>query len=307
MHRQNPLSAAFVGYSGGGARSLVDVANDMTGMQEMKGAFMSSEARDRIESPQNYGFTSVVRAATKDAMGKIKDCAEAYISFMGGNRSFPVAGIMDDRRHRPWGLKEGENAQYDDLGQMTLMRRAGLFLLSLDGPDDSQKQQGAAGGKDASGGGGGQQQNVERMVSMRHVEKKKQPRPQKQEQGGQGGSGGGSGGAGAGTLSVEAQAAAAANKQNGSDFKHEGESVNTEIRCTKNRIEFRSGDSVVGYYDKGADTWYFKGKIVSIENTERFETFGDGKTYLGLDKKGEGGPRVGTELGFAKKTFAKVS
>ena len=148
------------------------------------------------------------------------------------------------------GLKPGENAQYDDIGQMTLMRRAGLFLLSLDGPDTSQ--QGAQG---KAGDSGGQQQNVERMVSLRHVEKKKQER----KKSGQGDSGGGGG---ASAASAEQQAAQGGQQQQ-QDFKHEGESVNTEIRCTKGRIEFRSGDTVVGYYDKGKDAWYFKGRIVT--------------------------------------------
>jgi hypothetical protein len=70
-------------------------------------------------------------------------------------------------------------------------------------------------------------------VSVRHVEKQKQKRGQ---------SGGGQGGG-------------------QQDFKHEGESVNTEMRVSKNRIEFRSGDTVVGYYDKSSATWCFIGKV----------------------------------------------
>jgi hypothetical protein len=273
MHRQTPLTAGFVGYTGGGARALVDTANDGTGMQEMAGSFMYGEARGRIESPQNYGFTSVLLPAKKGKDGQIEECAEAYISFLGGNRSFPVATVMDDRRHRPWGLQPGENAQYDDIGQMTLMRRTGLYLLSLDSSGDSQSS-GAAPSQHADNGDG---QTVERMVSMRHVEKKKQERPKKSQGG---------------------------DRSNGKDHKHEGETVNTEIRCTETRIEFRSGDTVVGYYDKGTDTSYLKGKIVTMESTERFETIG--KAYLGLDAKNEPGPRIGTEGGPAKQTYAKV-
>jgi len=236
MHRQTPLTSAFVGYSSGGARALVDAADDMTGMQEMKGSMMFGEARQRVESPQNYGFTSVVLPAKKDKDGKIEEAAEAYISFLGGNRSFPVAGVMDDRRHRPWGLKPGENAQYDDLGQMTLMRRTGLYMMSTDNPDESQQQSQSGG---ASPTPHAEQQTTERMVSMRHVEKKKQPRPK----------GDGS--------------------KEGADHKHEGESVNTEIRCTKSRIEFRAGDKVVGFYDVGSDTWQFNAKIINNIATEK--------------------------------------
>jgi hypothetical protein len=217
-------------------------------MQESMGNFMSNEARKAIEAPQNYGFSSVVKAATKGADGKIKESAEGFVSFMGGNRSFPVMGIMDDRRYRPMGLKEGENSQYDDLGQMTLLRRTGLYLLSLDNPDDSQQQGGGAGGGgsgvgalDATGGGNGGQQ-VERFVSVRHVEKQKQPRPQQ--------GGGAGGGATTGSTTTSSQ-----------DFKHEGESVNLEVRVSKKRIEFYSGEDVVGYYDKASTTWCFIGKV----------------------------------------------
>ena len=232
MHRQTPMQAGFVGYSSGGARSLVDAVTDTTGMQEMAGSIMFGEARSKIESPQNYGFTSVVLPAIKDAEGKVKAAAEAYLSFMGGNRSFPVATIMDDRRHRPWGLKPGENAQYDDIGQMTLMRRTGLFMISL----DTEKK---ADGKVAVSefAADDNQEAKERMVSMRHVSKSPQARPKE-------------------------------GSEEGKDHKHEGESVNTEIRCTKGRIEFRAGDKVVGFYDVAADTWTFKAKVILNEATE---------------------------------------
>jgi phage gp45-like len=220
--------------------------DDTKQMQESMGNFMANEARSAIEAPQNYGFSSVVRAATKDAQGKIQQSAEGFVSFMGGNRSFPVMGIMDDRRYRPMGMKQGENSQYDDLGQMTLIRRTGLYLLSLDSPDDSQQQSGSSSGggsagKDASGGSSSQQ-NVERFVSVRHVVKQQQPRQMSGAGGQSGGSTGGSSGS-------------------SQDFQHEGQSVNNEMRVSAARIEFRSGDTVVGYYDKASATWCFIGKV----------------------------------------------
>lgn len=252
MHRATPLNTSFRAYSSGGARTMISGVDDGKMMQEMAGNFMKGETRDKVESPQNYGFSSVVRAATKDAQGMIKEAAEGFVSFMGGNRSFPVVAIMDDRRHRPMGLKEGENAQYDDLGQMTLLRRAGLFLLSLDGPDDSQKQSGqGASGKDGSSSSS---QDVQRYVSIRHVQKQKQQR--------KGGSvsGSSSGGASAGTQDASGGSGQSGG-QSQQDFKHEGDSVNHEIRVSKGRIEFRSGDTVVGYYDGQNKTWVFIGKV----------------------------------------------
>jgi hypothetical protein len=254
MHRATPLNTSFRAYTAGGARTMISAVDDMKMMQEMAGNFMKGETRDKVESPQNYGFSSVVRAATKDAQGIIKEAAEGFISFIGGNRSFPVCAIMDDRRFRPMGLKEGENAQYDDLGQMTLLRRAGLFLLSLDGPDDSQKQSG-------QGGGGQSQQTVQRYVSIRHVEKKKQQRPS--QSGGSSGTGkpGGIGSARAGQLDASGGGSGQSGGQSQQDFKHEGDSVNHEIRVSKGRIEFRSGDTVVGYYDGQSKTWVFIGQV----------------------------------------------
>jgi phage gp45-like len=71
----------------------------------------------------------------------------------------------------------------------------------------------------------------ERFASLRHVTKKKQPREIKEGQ------------------KVD-------------DPKHEGETVNLEIRTTSKRIEFRAGDQVVGYYDKEGSKWVFLGKVL---------------------------------------------
>lgn len=119
----------------------------------------------------------------------------------------------------------------------------------------------------------------ERFASLRHVKVKKQPREIKKG-------------------------------EEVKDHKHEGDEVNMEVRVTSSRIEFRVGDTVVGYYDKTSEKWYFKGKIVEHEAetiseivTTRFETIGT--TQLGLDNKGEVGQKVETLGGPAKKTFAK--
>jgi hypothetical protein len=97
-------------------------------MQESQGNFMANEARKAIESPQNYGFTSVVRDATKDAQGKLQQCAETFVSFMGGNRSFPVFGNMDDRRFRLKELQKGDVAMFDYLQHQLHMNNDGVFL-----------------------------------------------------------------------------------------------------------------------------------------------------------------------------------
>ena len=177
MHRFTPLAAAYVAFTGGGARSVVDKINDDPMMQEMTGNFMRGETRKAIEAPQNYGFTSVVMEATKGADGLIKESAEAFISFMGGNRSFPVATVMDDRRFRLKGLKPGDVAFYDHQQQQFHFNEKGGFLTGLKGkklrfsladPDEKQQQQQQAsaqpsvsahanGGSSSTGGSGGAQ------------------------------------------------------------------------------------------------------------------------------------------------------
>jgi len=153
MHRQNPLQQGYVGYTASGARSLVDEIDDKTGMQEMKGSFMSGESRQKVESPQNYGFTSVVMKATKGKDGKIEECAEAYINFLGGNRSFPVAAVMDDRRYRLKELKPGDVAMFDHLQHQLHLNKDGVFITGR--TDKKMKFQLAEPPQDEQGGAGG--------------------------------------------------------------------------------------------------------------------------------------------------------
>ena len=50
------------------------------------------------------------------------------------------------------------------------------------------------------------------------------------------------------------------------EHKHEGETVNLEVRVTKNRISFLAGDTEIGYYSEG--TWCFKGKVMLGDDDE---------------------------------------
>jgi phage gp45-like len=157
MHRATQLNIAFRSFTAGGARSVVHQADDSKLMQEMGGSFMSGESRQRIESPQNYGFTSVVMDADQGG----KKGAETFISFMGGGRSIPVAGPMDDRRHRLQKLEKGDVAMFrtkSDQQQFHLTQDGGYWSA----PDNKtvrmqlvkQQQQGGSSGGSGSGGGG---------------------------------------------------------------------------------------------------------------------------------------------------------
>ena len=167
MHRASPLNSSFRAFSGGGTRSAIDTIDDSKLMQEMAGNFMNGESRKGVEAPQNYGFTSVVMPAIKDALGKIIDSAETAISFMGGNRSFPVAGNTDDRRYRLNTLKAGDVAMFDYLQHQMHFNTDGIFItgrtdkkMKFQLAPPPQQQQGSSGSgsasqRDASSGSSG--------------------------------------------------------------------------------------------------------------------------------------------------------
>jgi phage gp45-like len=246
-------------------RFTLNQGNDNPMMQELHLDGMNSESRSIVERVQAFGFTSTPLPRDQqqgqsggdsssgggsvggDGAQPQGPAAEGICLFLGGQRNHPVCIAIDDRRHRPMGLKPGENAQYDHNGQMTLVRSTGLYLLSLD-----DEQGSGNGGASQLAADGSQQQNTTRMVSLRHVNKTKQQRP------GSSSSGDSNGGASAGTQDASGGSSSSQSQQ---DFQHEGQSVNHEVRVTKNRIEFYSGDTVVGYYDKPSKTWVFSGKV----------------------------------------------
>jgi phage gp45-like len=163
--------------------------------------------------------------------------AEAVMLYLGGSRSHPVA-MVDDRRVRPYGMSEGEGAHYapDGSEQMVLFKNNGTYITSLDGTSvqDSKTKQ-------------------TRMVSLRHVNKKMQTHKiDKQQSSQSGGSSGGSSGASAQQLD-----ASSGGSQQQQKYKHEGDSVNTEVRSSVNKVEFYApGDKLVGVYDKSAQRWF---------------------------------------------------
>ncbi|MBR0940974.1 phage gp45-like [Bradyrhizobium diazoefficiens] len=168
MHRATPLNSSLRGYSAGGARGVVDQVDDSKLMQEMGGNFMANETRSGVEAPQNYGFTSVVFDAEKDALGKIKASAEHFSAFIGGSRSFPVAGSMDDRRHRLFKLEKGDTAMFRGRGdkqQFHLTQDGGFWsapqdktvrmhLLQQDSESNATIDQGGSGSSGGSSAGG---------------------------------------------------------------------------------------------------------------------------------------------------------
>lgn len=253
-------------------RLTLNKANDNPMMQEMAFDGMNSEGRKIVERLQTFGMSTMPLPRDEqqggqqggggggtggDGAAQKGPAAEGIAVFLGGQRNHPVVIGVDDRRHRPMGMKPGESFQYDHQGQGTLIRNAATYILSLDDEGDGQ----APGGKmlrDAEGRATAQSQKQERFVSLRHVVKKKQNRDSGSPQA---------------NLKTWADAgvdlskltpdelAEKASAPNNEDYKHEGDTVNTEMRATAKRIEWRSGDNVVGYYDKGSSTWCFIGTV----------------------------------------------
>jgi phage gp45-like len=290
MHRNSLTETAGRSMHQAVRLTINKAINDNPLMQELTSfAGMSGEIGGIVERIQAFGFTSVPLGPSKKkgaggsqggasqagigsqsvgaeqfaaggggggsgggggGGGQDGEAAEGIALFLGGQRNHPVVIAVDDRRHRPMGLKPGENAQYDDLGQMTLARRDGLYLLSNDNPEED----------------GGQ--SKERMVSLRHVEKKKQER---QKATGDQSTSGGQGGAGAQAATFAANGGGQQKTQtpDHSNYKHEGETVNTELRVTKKKIEFRNGDQVKASHDKETDKWNFGGKEHHVTSSDK--------------------------------------
>jgi phage gp45-like len=188
VQRSTPMFTSYRAYSGGGSRTTIHEVDDEQLMQESKGNFTKGETRDKVESPQNYGFTSVVADAEKGKDGQIDSSAEGFVSFMGGNRSFPVMGIMDDRRHRLIGLAKdaakGAAAMFGlrEWGHQHLITEDGVFTTGNEDkkirmalvknknnqqqqPSQQQQANGAgAGGASSSGGGTQQKQKGQRSL-----------------------------------------------------------------------------------------------------------------------------------------------
>jgi len=222
------------------SRATIREIDDKHLMQQVKHADVHhSETPSDFERWQMVGLTSVPLKQEEDQNQKQKNnsqdeqgdwnhnqpkgkAAEAVMIYVGGSRSHPI-GIVDDRRVRPYAMKEGETALYaaSGTGQMVFHNDAGSYLVAVNNPPEQSKDS----------------KDVERFASLRHVEKKKQSREIK-------------------------------NGQEVQEHKHEGETVNLEVRATKTRIEFRAGDTVVGYYDKSSSTWCFVGKVLLGDSDE---------------------------------------
>jgi phage gp45-like len=138
MHRATPANSSFRSYVAGGGRAAVLEVDDSKLMQEHKANYLYDEQAENIESPHQYGFTSVCMDADADQQGNITACAQTIVTFVGGNRTLGVAGPMEDRRHRLKDLNKGDVAMFrtkDDRQQLHMVKSddyTGTYLSTRD-------------------------------------------------------------------------------------------------------------------------------------------------------------------------------
>jgi hypothetical protein len=285
-------------------RLSLNKGNDNPMMQEMSFDGMVKEGRKIVERMQSFGMSSIPLPRDEQegggkgggggggGMANLKGAAaEGIALLMGGQRNHPVVIAVDDRRHRPMGMKPGESFQYDHQGQGTLIRNAATFIMSLDDDGDGK----APGGKmlyDAEGFATGKSEKQERFVSVRHVVKKKQDREKKTPQ--QNLQTWIDAGWDYERASID-ERAEKASAPNHEDYKHEGDEVNNEMKVSKKRIEFNSGGKTVGYYEGGK--WVFIGEIHLGEEGADHPVYGvNGGKGMTTKKSGAGAVLVKAPL-----------
>jgi phage baseplate assembly protein V len=99
-----------------GVVALVDAAKKLQGLQVR---LMAGEVKDGVEHAEPYGFTSNPHAG-----------AEAFVGFIGGDRSHAVAFVVCDRAARLQGLQSGEVAIYTDEGDCLVLKRGRVAELT---------------------------------------------------------------------------------------------------------------------------------------------------------------------------------
>jgi phage baseplate assembly protein V len=103
-------------------RGLVELVKEDTKMQAIQFSGHTDFLRDDAERFQQYGFSS------HPLVG-----AEAIAVMVGGNTDHPVVIVVDDRRHRPKTLEEGEACMYtNEAGVRILIKPNGDIEIGTD-------------------------------------------------------------------------------------------------------------------------------------------------------------------------------
>lgn len=100
------------------SRGVIALIDDSAKMQRVQVTLLGSEPA-WAERFQNYGLTSHPHKG-----------AEAVVAAVGGARSHLVAVAVDDRRHRPKNLQEGEVCLYTDEGDEIRLKRGRIVSVT---------------------------------------------------------------------------------------------------------------------------------------------------------------------------------
>lgn len=99
------------------ARAVISALDTAKKCQAVGLKLIAGDPKQGVEHLEPYGFTSAAQSG-----------AEAVVLFPGGDRSHGVVITVADRRYRLKGLKRGEVAIYDDLGQSVTLTREGIVV-----------------------------------------------------------------------------------------------------------------------------------------------------------------------------------
>ena len=102
-------------------RGVLNLVNDAAKMQTVQVSCMAGETLDDVERPQPYGLTSNPLPG-----------AEAFMAFLGGDRSHGVALVIDDRRYRLKPLGDGEVALYSHEGHNVTLKNGRVVEVNCD-------------------------------------------------------------------------------------------------------------------------------------------------------------------------------
>lgn len=98
-------------------RAVIQSISSASKCQTVNVSLIAGDEKTGVEHLEPYGFTS-----------RANPGSESVVLFPDGDRSHAVAIVVSDRRYRLSGLKEGEVALFDDLGQSVVLTRAGIVV-----------------------------------------------------------------------------------------------------------------------------------------------------------------------------------
>ncbi len=103
------------------ARAVVRMITDSGGRQTAQVEVTKGELISGMERMQNYGMSSFPPAEGTDCL----------VAFLGGNREQGTIIVAENRKFRIKGLKSGEVAIFDDLGNVVHLQRDQVLVKAV--------------------------------------------------------------------------------------------------------------------------------------------------------------------------------